>query len=147
MKVELRLVEKMHLVVSTGQFEIQMDATPPFGDSRFPSPKEVLLSSMAGCTAMDIIGLLKKYKQNFTSLRMGVEADVQKEHPQIFKGATMSYFVEGDVDSAKLNEAIHLSLSKYCSVNAMVSKVVDIQWKAFINGNSVGEGQAEFKIV
>jgi putative redox protein len=146
MKAELNWLEKMHLTVQVGGFQIEMDANPPFGDAKHPTPKQVLLASMAGCTAMDVVSLLKKHKQNFTSLKMGVDAEAQTEQPQIFKIATMSYFVDGEVEPAKLNEAIHLSLSKYCSVNAMVSKVVNIHWKAFIKGQLTGEGKAEFSI-
>ena len=123
-----------------------MDANPPFGESKHPSPKQILRASMAGCTAMDVLSLLKKHKQNFTSLKMAVAAESVKTQPQIFSEAIMTYQVEGEVEVAKLIEAIHLSLSKYCSVNAMVSKVVPIQWKAFLNSEAVGEGKAEFTI-
>lgn len=146
MKAELSVLEKMHLNVNVGGFDIQMDANPPFGEAKHPTPKQVLLASMAGCTAMDVISLLKKYKQNFTSLKMSVDAEAVTTQPQIFTDAVMSYFVEGEVDTAKFNEAIHLSLSKYCSVNAMVSKVVKIQWKAFVNQKPTGEGMAEFTL-
>ncbi len=144
MKAELVLKEKMHFAVQVGGFEVHMDATPPFGAAQYPSPKQLLISSMAGCSAMDVVSLLKKHKQNFTSYKMEVEGQVATTHPQIFTEATLSYFVEGEVAAEKLNEAIHLSLSKYCSVNAMLSKVVALKWKAFINGNPVGEGKAEF---
>lgn len=146
MKAELTHIEKMHFVVNVGGFEIHMDANAPLGDAKHPTPKQVLLSSMAGCTAMDVVSLLKKYKQSFTSLKMGVEAEALTTQPQIFTDAVMNYFVQGDVAPEKLNEAIHLSLSKYCSVNATVSKVVKIRWKAFINEKPVGEGKAEFTI-
>lgn len=144
MKAELTWLEKMHFSVKTGGFEIQLDASPPFGDAKHPTPKQLVLASMAGCSAMDVVGLLKKNKQNFTALKMEVEAEPVTTHPHIFKESVLSYFVEGEVQAEKLNEAIHLSLSKYCSVNAMLSKVVEMRWKAFINGNAVGEGKAEF---
>lgn len=146
MKAELQLIDKMHLKVNIDGFEIQMDASPPFGESKYPTPKQLLLASMAGCTAMDVVSLLKKYKQHFSDLKVNVDAEAVTTQPQIFHDALMSYYVEGDVLPDRLNEAVHLSLSKFCSVNAMVSKVVPIRWKTFINGAEVGEGKAEFAI-
>lgn len=146
MKAELQLIEKMNLKVNIGGFEVQMDASPPFGDAKHPSPKQLLLASMAGCTAMDVISLLKKYKQNFMGLKVNVEAEAVSTQPQIFHDALISFYIVGDVVPDKLNEAVHLSLSKFCSVNAMVSKVVPIRWKTFINEAEIGEGKAEFTI-
>jgi putative redox protein len=144
MKAELVWKEKMQCEVSVGGFTVHMDANPPFGDGKHPTPKQLLAASMAGCTVMDVIGLLKKAKQNFTSLRVDVEGEARKEQPQIFTDAVISYFAEGEVAADKFNEAIHLSLTKYCSVNAMISKVVPIRWKSFINSLPAGEGKADF---
>ncbi len=146
MKAELSWNEKMNFLVQVAGFEVQMDAPPPFGEAKHPSPKQLLLSSMAGCTAMDVISLLKKYKQALTSFKMEVEAEAVTTQPQIFTHTVMNYFVEGEVESAKLIEAIHLSLSKFCSVNAMVSRVVEIRWQAYLNGIIAGQGKAEFNL-
>jgi putative redox protein len=144
MKAELVWKEKMHCEVNIGGFQVHVDANPPFGDGKHPTPKQLLVVSMAGCTVMDVIGLLKKYKQNFSALRVNVEGEPRSVQPQIFNEALISYFAEGEVAPDKLNEAIRLSLTKYCSVNAMISKVVPIRWKSFINSQPVGEGEADF---
>ena len=144
MKAQLQWNNKMHFVVDVGGFKVDMDANPPFGEAKYPTPKQLLISSMAGCTAMDVISLLKKYKQPLTSFRMEVDAEAVMTQPQVFNEAVMKYFVDGVVDAEKFKEAIHLSLSKYCSVNAMVSKVVEIKWVAVLNGEEVGTGTAEF---
>ena len=126
--------------------KVMLDAMPPFGKHAHPTPKELLLVSMSGCTSMDVVGLLKKHKQNFLSLEIKTNAQARAQHPQIFESATIEFFVTGEVIAATLNESVQLSLSKYCSVNAMISKVVPIQWKTYINGVEVGSGRAEFQL-
>lgn len=144
MKAELILSGKMQLNAQVGGYQISMDASPPIGEGTHPSPKQMLLVSMAGCSAMDVISLLRKHKQNFQNFKMSTQAESVKEYPQVFESDLMEYFVEGPVDATILNESIQKSLSKYCSVSAMVSKVVPIRWKAYINSQLVGEGKAEF---
>ena len=144
MKAELKHSGKMKLDTQIGGFSITMDADAPFGEGQHPSPKQLLLTGMAGCTAMDVISLLKKHKQAFESFSMKVNAESVKTYPQVFNECLMEYFAEGPVDARILNESVQLSLSKYCSVSAMVSKVVPIQWKTYINSQMVGEGKAEF---
>lgn len=144
MKIELIQKEKMLLEAQTGDHTIYMDANPPFGKGAYPTPKQLLLASMAGCTAMDVISLMNKHKQNVESFKVTTDAENVTTQPQVFTKALIEFFVEGPVDAAVLNESIQLSLSKYCSVNAMISKAVPIHWKAYINSQPVGEGQAEF---
>lgn len=126
--------------------KVMMDATPPFGQHSAPTPKELLLVSMGGCTIMDVVSLLKKHKQNFTALEVNSNAEAVKTQPQVYQNATLQFYVEGAIDVEIFKTSIQLSLSKYCSVNAMISKVVPISWQAFINQEKVGEGQAHFGI-
>ncbi|MFN8790508.1 MAG: OsmC family protein [Bdellovibrionales bacterium] len=146
MKALLKWHGKMKFEGQVGGFSVPMDASAPFGDGQHPSPKQVLMTSIAGCTAMDVVGLLKKYRQDFQSFEMEIEGEAQATHPQVFRECTLSYKVSGVVDPAKFNEAIQLSLSKYCSVSAMVSKVIQLKWKSFINDQPQGEGQADFHL-
>lgn len=144
MKVELKHSGKMKLESKVGGFSVAMDADAPFGEGAHPSPKQMLLVGMAGCTAMDVISLLRKHKQAFENFTMAVNAEAVKTYPQVFNECLMEYYTEGSVDARILNESVQLSLSKYCSVNAMVSKVVPIKWRTYINSQMVGEGMAEF---
>jgi putative redox protein len=145
-QASVRWQQNMNFRGEVAGHEVMMDATPPFGQHAHPTPKELLLVSMSGCTAMDVVSLLKKHKQNMTDLEIKTEAKARTVQPQIFEKAVIDFFVTGEVDSQILNESIHLSLSKYCSVNAMLSKVVPIQWRSFINNQEVGSGQAEFNL-
>ena len=138
--------ENMRLEGSIGKHQVMMDATPPFGQHSAPTPKELLLVSMGGCTLMDVISLLKKHKQNFTSLSVKSSGEAVKTQPQVYQNATLLFYVEGAVDAEVFKTSIQLSLSKYCSVNAMISKVVPLSWQAFLNQEKVGEGQAHFEL-
>lgn len=144
MKLELKHTGKMKLETKVGGFNVAMDADAPIGDGSSASPKQMLLVGMAGCTAMDVISLLRKHKQGFENFSMQVNAEAVKTYPQVFNECMMEYYAEGAVDARVLNESVQLSLSKYCSVNAMVSKVVPIKWRTYINSQLVGEGKAEF---
>lgn len=126
--------------------KVMMDATPPFGQHAHPTPKELLMVSMGGCTAMDIVSLLKKHKQNFTKFSVVTNAEAVKTQPQIYPTANLEFYVEGEVNQSIFKESIQLSLSKYCSVNAMLSKVVKISWSAILNSENVGSGEAQFAV-
>lgn len=138
--------ENMRLQGTVSGHNVMMDATPPFGQHSAPTPKELLLVSMGGCTIMDVISLLKKHKQNFTALEVKSSGEAVKTQPQVYQNANFQFNVEGAVDAEIFKTSIQLSLSKYCSVNAMISKVVPISWQAFINQEKVGEGQAQFEL-
>ena len=138
--------ENMLFRGEVGGHEVYLDATPPFGKHSHPTPKELLLVSMSGCTAMDVVSLLKKHKQNLTELEVRTDGHARAAQPQIFEKALIEFFVSGEVDSKILNESIHLSLSKFCSVNAMLSKVVPTEWISYLNGQKVGSGKAEFNL-
>lgn len=129
-----------------GGHQVMMDAIPPFGQHSHPTPKELLMVSMGGCTLMDVISLLKKHKQNVTGLHVVNNANTTKTQPQIFETAHLEFHATGEISADIFKEAIHLSLSKYCSVNAMLYKVVKISWSAVINSETVGKGEAEFSV-
>jgi putative redox protein len=138
--------ENMLFEGSISGHKVMMDATPPFGQHSAPTPKELLLVSMGGCTIMDVVSLLKKHKQNFTGLQVKSSGDAVKTQPQVYQNASLQFYVEGAIDAEIFKTSIQLSLSKYCSVNAMISKVVPLTWQAFINQEKVGEGQAHFEL-
>ena len=95
---------------------------------------------------MDIVSLLKKHKQNFTKFHVVTNAEAVKTQPQIYPTANLEFYVEGEVDQNIFKESIQLSLSKYCSVNAMLSKVVKLSWSAILNSENIGSGEAQFVI-
>jgi len=91
-------------------------------------PLELMAVSLAGCTAMDVISILMKKKQQVTAFKVKVHADQAQEFPKVFTQAVITYLVTGHtVDEAAVLRAIELSVTKYCPVQAMLSKVVPME--------------------
>lgn len=115
------------------------------GDNKGPSPKELLVAAVIGCTGMDIATLLKKHKMTTDSLTITGNAEPRAEHPRIFSSFEIIFTATGsNVAAAELVEAAHLSLTKYCGVTAMISKTVPVQYRVILNGTQVGQGKADF---
>jgi putative redox protein len=88
-----------------------------------PKPIELVTAALAGCTAFDVINILRKKRQHITAYEVHVEADQASEPPQVFTKVRIRHILTGvDVDREAVAAAIHLSESKYCSVGAMVQK-------------------------
>lgn len=87
-----------------------------------PKPIELIAVGMAGCTAFDVITVLRqKRHQRVTGYEVRVEADQAERPPQVFTAVRVHHVVTGhDIDPAAVEEAIRLSESKYCSVEAML---------------------------
>ncbi|MDQ2985241.1 MAG: OsmC family protein [Armatimonadota bacterium] len=85
-----------------------------------PSPMEAFLTSLAACTAMDVISILKKKRQDVKSYRVEIEAErpPRGEWPRPFTSFRINHVIEGTVDTTALARAIELSEQKYCSVSA-----------------------------
>ncbi len=89
-----------------------------------PKPIELVAVGLAGCTAFDVITILRqKYHQKVTGYDVKVEADQAERPPLVFTAVRIHHIVKGfDIDGAAIEEAIRLSEEKYCSVGAMVQK-------------------------
>lgn len=87
-------------------------------------PVEMVAVGLAGCTAFDVITVLRqKYHQKVTGYRVKVEAEQAERPPQVFTTVRIHHIVTGiEIDESALKEAIRLSEEKYCSVGAMVQK-------------------------
>lgn len=146
MKITCNWTEKMkfEMVNASGQ-SILTDAKPPLGTNAGPTPKELALMGVAGCTAMDVIALMKKNKQTIESFTIEAETPMSDGYPSVFLDVLLVFKVVGPgVESALLLEAVRLSQTKYCGVSAMLSKAVPISYRVELNGEIVGSGKAEF---
>ena len=92
-----------------------------------PKPIELVSAGLAGCTAFDVITILRqKYHQKVTAYEVRVEAD-QAERPQVFTVVRIHHVITGfEIDAARVAEAITLSEEKYCWVGAMVQKTASV---------------------
>jgi putative redox protein len=110
-------------------FEVPLGTDPELGgaDDGF-RPLELMGVSLAGCTAMDVISILKKKQQTVTGFEVKVHADRATEFPKAFTHIVVTYTVTGrNVDEAALTRAIELSATKYCPAQAMLGKVVPME--------------------
>ncbi len=96
------------------------------GHNAGPRPMELLLMGLAGCTGMDVISMLDKMKLNYKDFRIEITAEKATEHPKVYTKIHLKYRVWGDVSEDKLQKAIELSKTKYCSAQAMLSKACEI---------------------
>ena len=100
------------------------------GDNDGFRPLELLGIGLAGCTAMDVISILKKKKQAINSFEVLIHADRASEHPKVFTHITIEYVLKGDgIDKEAVERAVELSKTKYCPAQAMFSKIVPIELK------------------
>lgn len=107
---------------------VVLDGSREFGGNEAGTkPVEMLLISLAACTAMDVISLLNKMRVDFNRLEVEVDSEREGEHPKVFKSIHLHYFIYGkNPDEKKIEKAIEKSQTKYCSVTAMLEKAVKI---------------------
>jgi putative redox protein len=112
--------------VANSGFAVRMDShpTPETG----VSPVEMIALSLAGCTAMDVISILGKQRQDVTAFDVKVHAERATEYPRVITSAVLDYIVVGHaISEAALVTAIDRSLKKYCPVHAMLKNVFPIE--------------------
>ncbi len=145
MQLELQWKELMAFEAKAGANTVSMDAKTPIGRSSAQTPKELVIAGLCGCTAMDVIALMRKHKQKVTSFTVKADVSVvEKVHPAVFSAVKLDFFLEGEVEPQRALEAVQLSQTQYCGVSAMLAKAFPITWELFVNGESVGQGKAEF---
>lgn len=107
---------------------VTMDAAEPVGGADAASrPKELVLYALAGCTASDVVGILKKKRVPLQGFEMHLTGKEAEEHPRVFTEIHMEYvFFGDDIMEGDVERAIELSTTKYCSVSAMLSPNVSI---------------------
>lgn len=91
-----------------------------------PTPMELVLLAAGGCTAFDVIGILRKKRQEVTGYEVAVSAEQRDEYPRIFTKVKIHHILHGHIEPTALERAIHLSEAKYCSVGAMLAKAASI---------------------
>ncbi len=98
------------------------------------SPMQTLLAAIGGCSAIDIISILKKQKQEIESFEMIVDGEREKGAiPAPFTSIHIVYHLKGNIDKEKAQRAADLSIEKYCSVSVMLEKTAKITYEVKIN--------------
>jgi len=116
-------------------FPIQMDSDPDFGGTMSgPRPMEMIAYGLAGCTAMDIISILKKKRQEVAHFDVKMDAPRSHEYPKVFTKATITYILSGkNISEAAVLRAIELTAMKYCPAQIMFSQVfpIDLHYEIY----------------
>ena len=142
MKITLdRVNENFHFQLKNERGHIvNVDARPDFGGNDMgPSPMELVLMSVASCSGIDMISILKKQRQEITSFKAEVEGQrVQVGEAKPFKNIYVTFFLEGTINEEKAQRAAQLSFEKYCSVAKTVEPTATIHYKVVLNGTTLG---------
>ena len=104
--------------VASGGHTIAVDGDKEAGNS----PMELVLIGLCGCTGYDVASILRKKRELFTSLEVSAEADRAPSSPTVFTEIRLLYRVGGNVSHKSVEDAVKLSMDKYCSVSAMLGK-------------------------
>lgn len=132
MKVRLRrLNENYHMeAVNEVGNVVQMDGAPAIGGADLGArPMEVLLMSLAGCSSIDVLSILKKMKQDVEDYDVEVNAEREQDKvPSLFTKIHLRYYLKGELDESKVKRAIALSVEKYCSVTKILEPTATITW-------------------
>lgn len=102
-------------------------------------PIELALLALGGCTAFDVIGILRKKRQHVTGYEIELHAEQNPEPPNYFTHIEIRHHLRGEIDPEAVERAIHLSETKYCSVGAMISKTARIENTFEVTGDAVPE--------
>ena len=92
------------------------------------SPVELVLIALCACTASDVVGILRKKREPFTSLEVSAAAERAETFPKVFTSIRLIYRVGGNVTHKAMEDAVRLSKEKYCSVSAMLEKTARIEF-------------------
>jgi putative redox protein len=109
-------------------YKIVIDAKEEFGGEGLgPTPKPLLLMSLAGCTGMDVASLLKKMRLEVNDFDVNVSGELTEEHPKHYSDIHIEYLFKGkNLDKEKLEKAVNLSQERYCGVHFMLKQAAKI---------------------
>ncbi|MDK2841975.1 MAG: putative redox protein [Anaerophaga sp.] len=126
--LDLNWTGKMSFETEMGGHKVILDADPSVGgEDKGVRPKPLMLLSLAGCTAMDVISILRKMRVEVDDFNVRVEADMTEEHPKHYTKMHVIYTFKGkDLPKDKIEKAVSLSDEKYCGVAAVYRKALEL---------------------
>lgn len=134
------LTEGMHFVGAIDSFRIDLDAEKYIGGvGAGPQPHRLLLLALAGCTAMDVISILRKKRQQVSDLNVEVHGRRANQHPKVYTHIEVLYRVRGNnINPQAIERSIELSKTRYCPVIAMLGKVAEVTTRYEIEEEAEG---------
>lgn len=129
-KIEMTWKDNMLFESVHDDGKIMVDAPQNGEEPRGMRPKALMLTSLAGCSGLDIVSLLKKMRAEVEDFKISVDANLTEEHPKIYDKVTVVYSFYGkDFKKDKIEKAVNLSVEKYCGVMEMFRKFAEIDIK------------------
>lgn len=113
---------------------VEVDGAPDIGGAnKGMRPMELLLTSVGTCTAMDVIHMMRKQRQEMRDLKISVKGNRLDTHPKIFTDIHIHFDLFGPLDPAKVEKAVSSSVEKYCTATRMVEKVAKVTYDYLIH--------------
>ena len=115
---------------------VRMDTSAESGGNNFGvRPMQMLLMGLGGCSAIDVISILKKQRQEVKDYKMVISGDREVGvEPSLWEEANIEFHLYGNIDEDKAKRAVELSVNKYCSVAATLKKAgAEVNWQVFIH--------------
>ena len=112
-----------YVAEATSRHAIVMDTAK---EKTANTPMELVLIALCGCTASDVVGILKKKREPFIGLEVSAEGERAEGYPAVYTHIKLKYRVTGKVSQKAMEDAVKLSKEKYCSVSAMIEKTAKI---------------------
>ena len=119
--------EQQFLGLSPSGHALAMDADSQ--SNKAPSPMEMLLIALGGCTASDLVTILEKKRQTLNSLVVECSGKKAPEPPRVWVKIDVVFHLSGTLDEQAVKHALELTKEKYCSVAAMLKKTAEISWR------------------
>src|ERR1700674_3589036 len=126
-EASLKWTDKDRFVGSaSSQHSIEIDSG---AEKTASTPMELVLIALCGCTASDVVGILRKKREPFTSLEVSATGERASGYPAVYTEIHLVYRIGGKVSRKAAEDAVRLSKEKYCSVSAMLEKTAKITTK------------------
>ncbi|HHB78664.1 MAG TPA: OsmC family peroxiredoxin [Saprospiraceae bacterium] len=131
-KVTATWIEDLVFDSQIGENTIRVQGSVAKGPRQGPGPKALLLSSLTGCTGMDVVSLMDKMRVQYDGFEVIAEAELTDEHPKNYKSIQLTYIVKGPKakeKADKVKKSVDLSLDRYCGVAYMLRKHCPITYE------------------
>lgn len=135
MHIHIQHHENFRFTATTEEgHSVPIDSSSDAGPSTAASPMQLVAAAIGGCSAIDIVGMLKKSRQTIDSFEIEVDGERAERAPRVFTTLHVHFALTGDLTEEKVRRAVELSLNKYCSVSRMLEKAVQISATFSVNG-------------
>lgn len=114
-----------YIGAATSRHAVVMDTA---AEKTAATPMELVLIALCGCTASDVVDILRKKREPFTGLEVYAEGERASGYPAVYTEIELTYRVAGEVSAKAMEDAVRLSKEKYCSVSAMLEKTAKITY-------------------